>query len=61
MAAQQPQVVTIAHRLESVLDADLVAVMEGGAVAEAGPPRALLAEPRSRFAALVRDARNGGR
>jgi ATP-binding cassette subfamily B protein/subfamily B ATP-binding cassette protein MsbA len=43
----------IAHRLSSVMKADLVAVLDGGRVVETGPPSALLSDPRSRFAALA--------
>ena len=56
----QTTVITIAHRLESVLDSDRVIVMEHGVVAEVGEPSILLQDPRSLFAALVRDARSGG-
>ena len=43
--------VVIAHRLATVLDADLVAVIDGGRVAELGPPAELLARG-GRFRAL---------
>jgi hypothetical protein len=46
-------VLQIAHDLEAVLGYDRVAVMEGGTVAEAGPPRALLEQQGSRLAALA--------
>jgi subfamily B ATP-binding cassette protein MsbA len=35
-------IVVIAHRLATVVDADQIIVLEGGRVAEAGPPAALL-------------------
>ena len=44
---------TIAHRLETVMDSHRVFVMHAGALAEAGPPRELAADPSSRFAALL--------
>eukprot|EP00741_Cyanophora_paradoxa_P012037 tig00020592_g11632.t1 len=47
-------VLTIAHRLETIADADRVLVLERGRVVEAGPPRALLADPASRFARMAR-------
>lgn len=43
--------VLIAHRLSSVLEADLIAVVEDGRIAEAGPPSQLIAEG-GRFAEL---------
>ena len=45
--------VTIAHRLETIADADLVVVLDAGRVAESGPPRELLARDGA-YAALVR-------
>jgi ABC-type multidrug transport system ATPase subunit len=44
----------IAHRLSTVMKADLVAVLDGGRVAELGKPGALLSDRSSRFAALAR-------
>jgi ATP-binding cassette subfamily B protein/subfamily B ATP-binding cassette protein MsbA len=44
----------IAHRLSTVMKADLVAVMDSGRIAEAGEPIALLQDSSSRFAALAR-------
>jgi ATP-binding cassette, subfamily B, bacterial len=45
--------IVIAHRLSTVLEADQIAVVEGGRVVEAGPPEALLAAG-GRFAGLYR-------
>lgn len=42
----------IAHRLESVMGCDEVAVMDGGRVVECGPPARLLEDSHSRFSAL---------
>ena len=42
----------IAHRLESVMGCDEVAVMDGGRVVECGPPACLLEDSHSRFSAL---------
>lgn len=47
-------VVHIAHRLDSILTCDRVAVMEAGRVAELGAPADLLKLEGSRFAALWR-------
>jgi len=46
-------VLVIAHRIQTVLDSDRVAVLEAGKVAEFGQPRALQADSMSLFAALV--------
>lgn len=46
-------VLTIAHRLESVLDADRIVVMDAGRVGEIGAPADLLADPTSLFSQLL--------
>ncbi|KAI9179146.1 hypothetical protein H9P43_005808 [Blastocladiella emersonii ATCC 22665] len=46
-------VVTIAHRLNTVIDYDLVLVMDNGRVAELASPAELLSRPESLFTALV--------
>ena len=48
-------ILTIAHRLNTIIDADRVLVMDGGVVAESGHPHELLSEEGSAFAALVRE------
>ena len=45
-------VLTVAHRLETVMGAGSILVMENGASAEFGPPDVLLSDPSSRFSAL---------
>jgi ATP-binding cassette subfamily B protein/subfamily B ATP-binding cassette protein MsbA len=44
----------IAHRLSTVMKANLVAVLDDGRVAETGEPHALLSDPSSHFASLAR-------
>ena len=44
---------TIAHRLNTVLDGDLVMVMSAGELVEIGPPQELLADPNSALSALA--------
>jgi ABC-type multidrug transport system fused ATPase/permease subunit len=44
----------IAHRLSTVMKADLVAVLDGGRLVEAGDPATLLSNGSSRFAGLAR-------
>lgn len=46
-------IIAIAHRLDTILDFDRVVVMEGGRVAEVGPPEELLGTEGSLFRALV--------
>ncbi|KAJ3361119.1 hypothetical protein GGF31_002448 [Allomyces arbusculus] len=46
-------VVTIAHRLNTIIDYDMIVVMTAGHVAEVGAPAELLARSESQFAALV--------
>ncbi len=49
-------VITIAHRLVSILDYDRVLLMGEGRVLETGAPRKLLEDPRSAFRALAEAA-----
>jgi ATP-binding cassette, subfamily C (CFTR/MRP), member 1 len=44
---------TIAHRLETVMEYDKVVVMEAGKVVETGNPRQLALQPNSLFASMV--------
>eukprot|EP01061_Rhynchopus_euleeides_P018502 TRINITY_DN3062_c0_g1_i3.p1 TRINITY_DN3062_c0_g1~~TRINITY_DN3062_c0_g1_i3.p1 ORF type:complete len:1469 (+),score=596.87 TRINITY_DN3062_c0_g1_i3:157-4563(+) len=48
-------VVTIAHRLHTIIDSDRVIVMSEGHIAEAGTPRELLQNPASHLTKLVKD------
>lgn len=51
-------ILTIAHRISTVVDCDRIVVMSEGRIAESGTPADLLARPTSMFAQLVR--RSGG-
>ena len=55
-------VLTIAHRLRTVLDCDRVLVMAAGRIVEDGPPATLAADPASAFHAMARAeaAEDGG-
>lgn len=46
-------VITIAHRMESIMESDLVAVLDNGTLVEFGPPTDLLSR-QSFFTALNR-------
>jgi len=47
-------VILIAHRLATVARADLILILEGGQVVEAGPQAALARDPGSRLSELLR-------
>lgn len=51
--------VVIAHRINTVLDSDSIVVFHDGRLVEQGAPAELLANPDSRFAAMVREAEGG--
>ena len=48
--------VTIAHRLNTILDNDQVAVLQDGQVEELGTPAELLRQKESKFYALAKSA-----
>ncbi|KAJ2802087.1 hypothetical protein H4R20_003417, partial [Coemansia guatemalensis] len=52
-------VLTIAHRLDTVIDSDMVLVIDGGRLAEYDTPQNLLTNKDSIFAKLVEEAHNG--
>ena len=47
-------VITIAHRIETILDSDYILVMDNGSVAEFGPPNELLRREGSVFHKLLK-------
>ena len=49
-------VITIAHRLDTIVDYDEVFVMADGMLEEHGPPRVLAADPDSKFADMIQSA-----
>lgn len=55
-AFRHTTVLTIAHRLHTVADADRVLVMEAGRVAELAPPAELLGRPGGVFAGMMEEA-----
>jgi ATP-binding cassette subfamily C (CFTR/MRP) protein 1 len=46
-------VLTIAHRLHTIIDSDRIMLLDAGALAEFDSPKALLANPSSSFSRLV--------
>ena len=57
--AGSPTVLTIAHRVNTILDSDRVMVLDAGRVAEFDAPQTLLGQPSSAFAGLVRESQGG--
>ncbi|XP_042871644.1 ATP-binding cassette sub-family C member 3-like [Penaeus japonicus] len=49
-------VLTIAHRLNTIMDSDRVLVLDQGKIAEFAPPAVLLADPDSVFYGMAKDA-----
>ncbi|KGO55318.1 ABC transporter, integral membrane type 1 [Penicillium expansum] len=60
---QDSTVIAVAHRLSTIVDFDLVLVMENGAIVESGRPAELLQDPESWFSGLwtkqVQDSASG--
>lgn len=52
-------IVMVSHRLDTVLDFDIVIVMDKGAVIETGKPKVLVEENGSRFRELWQISRTG--
>lgn len=48
--------ITIAHRVQTILDSDRVMVMENGQIIEFDSPQRLIENPQSTFSRLVRQA-----
>ncbi|KAI8511039.1 Multidrug resistance-associated protein 5 [Branchiostoma belcheri] len=44
---------TIAHRINTVLNSDRIMVMEDGKLVEFDPPAVLMSDPNSRFSAMM--------
>jgi ABC-type multidrug transport system fused ATPase/permease subunit len=49
-------IVTVAHRLRTIADSDLIAVVDKGRLAELGSPLDLLQKPESLFHALAMES-----
>ncbi|KAF5828550.1 P-loop containing nucleoside triphosphate hydrolase protein [Dunaliella salina] len=59
-AFSQCTVLTIAHRLHTIIDSDRVLLLEGGMLKEFDTPHALMATPGSSFRALVEETTGAG-
>ncbi|GIL43241.1 hypothetical protein Vafri_1038 [Volvox africanus] len=53
-------VLTIAHRLHTIVDSDRILLLEAGQLGEFGPPAQLLRNPDSHFRSLVEETMRGG-
>lgn len=49
-------VFTIAHRLNTIMDYDIICVLDQGKIVEFAPPQELLADPNSIFAQMAANA-----
>merc|ERR1711907_14831 len=58
MAFKDCTVLTIAHRLNTIIDSDKILLLDGGEVAEFDSPETLLSNPNSKFAEMVEKARD---
>lgn len=45
-------IISVAHKLDTILDYDRVVVLDAGKVVESGEPYALLMDPKSNFSRL---------
>jgi len=52
-------IITVAHRLDTIMDSDVVLVLEAGKLVEAGPPAELAAREGGAFRALLHGKRRG--
>jgi ABC-type multidrug transport system fused ATPase/permease subunit len=57
---KQSTILTVAHRINTILDSDKIMVMEAGRLVEEGMPQQLLDRPDSHFSALVGGMGSGG-
>lgn len=51
-------IITIAHRIDTILDSDKILVMSDGVVDEFAPPQELLDDETSTFSEIVRHAKS---
>ncbi|EEC47522.1 predicted protein [Phaeodactylum tricornutum CCAP 1055/1] len=58
-AFNQCTILTIAHRINTIMDSDKILVMKDGYVEEFAPPQELLKDENSTFSEIVRHAKSG--
>jgi ABC-type multidrug transport system fused ATPase/permease subunit len=56
MEFKESTVLMVAHRLNTILNSDVIVVMNDGRVAECGPPNELLQDQYGQFTALLKDS-----
>lgn len=54
-------ILTIAHRIDTIMDSDKILVMKDGLVDEYGPPQELLQDANSTFSEIVRHSKSSGK
>uniref|UniRef100_A0A7S3P1A1 Uncharacterized protein n=1 Tax=Amphora coffeiformis TaxID=265554 RepID=A0A7S3P1A1_9STRA len=54
-------ILTIAHRIDTILDSDKILVMKDGVVDEFAPPQEFLRDESSTFSEIVRHSKNSGK
>ena len=52
-AFSESTVITIAHRIKTIIDSDQIIVLGDGLVLESGAPETLLADPLSAFSSIA--------
>jgi len=56
-AFKQATLIVIAHRIDTIIDSDLVLVLDGGKLVEMGPPQELVNMKNGIFATMVAASR----
>ena len=54
-------ILTIAHRIDTIMDSDKILVMKDGLIHEYGPPQVLLEDENSTFSDIVRHSKSSGK
>jgi ATP-binding cassette subfamily C (CFTR/MRP) protein 1 len=53
-------ILVIAHRINTIIDSDLILVLGDGVLVESGPPQKLIDDKQSAFAKIVAESQSGG-